>query len=90
MNVLVPAVGLAILLAVLVETMLEYLNIDPQWRPIILIIGGLIGISLTILGLVRVSRKKPCEESIGVILPEGYKSLEPRILRRILRWLKEN
>lgn len=92
MKALVLAGSFALLLGVVVEVMFSYLEklvgIDPKWHWLVLLVAAivaLLGMAWALLGL---SKKPESEESIGLITPEGVKSLEPSRFRRIIDWLK--
>ncbi|MEW6296104.1 MAG: hypothetical protein AB1467_07525, partial [Candidatus Diapherotrites archaeon] len=84
------AFAIAVILAVMVEIMLEYLHVPEAWRPVVLTVAGILGFAMLVHSLTLLSRRRRDEERVGVILPSGFKSLELSIWRRIWRWLKEN
>lgn len=92
MRDLVIAGGFALILAGLMETMLEFLGVaDPILRWIIIAVIFVVGIAMAVIGIILKTKKRPWEETPGIIdggKEKGYRSLEPNVFRRIIDWLK--
>lgn len=84
------ALGFASLLAGLAEVMLELFGVESatlRWLIIMAMIIG--GAGLAIIGLILKTRKSSVD-GVGIIMPDGYKSLDLNWFQKIIKWLREN
>lgn len=78
--------GGALLAAILVEQMINFMGKPIPWYLMVLIV--LVALALLIYGLWP--KRDYSKEIVGIITPEGHKSLEPSIFRRIIDWLRSH
>ncbi len=81
MNVLITALGFALLVEGVIKIM-DSFSIG---------LGlAIFGIVFFVLGLFRVSKKDMSHGHISIITPTGCKNLDPNRFQRIIQWLKDN